>query len=139
QISGGGATPAPVRTGRSLTFAPATIVDLQRTEGEPLNYVRGGRYWESGPWGTTTQQSFVHRSDDNGKTFHVVSPVALRPDAPPGGGDTHVVEAAQGPVSSTDLEALVNLGTSVSNDGGKSWRKNPAAVQNVAVDRQWLV
>ena len=36
-----------------------------------------------------------------------------------------------------DLEALVNLGTSVSNDDGNSWRKNPVAVQNAAVDRQW--
>ena len=31
----------------------------------------------------------------------------------------------------------INLGTSVSSDDGNTWRKNPLAVQNVAVDRQW--
>src|SRR5205085_3720320 len=32
---------------------------------------------------------------------------------------------------------LANLGTSVSHDNGMNWTKNPAAVQNSAVDRQW--
>ena len=39
--------------------------------------------------------------------------------------------------TSSTSRALVNLGTSVSNDDGNTWRKNPLAVQNVAVDRQW--
>jgi hypothetical protein len=69
--------------------------------------------------------------------FHVDSPVGLRPDAPPGGGDTDIAVDDQGNHYFVDLEALVNLGTAVSNDNGNNWRKNPAAVQNAAVDRQW--
>lgn len=121
-----------------LSFSPATVVDPQRTEGEPLSFWDGaGNYWESGPWGTTTQNSFIHRSTDGGLEFHVDSPAGLRPDPGPGGGDTDVVVDDQGNTYFVDLEALVNLGTSVSNDKGNTWRKNPAAVANVAVDRQW--
>ena len=94
-----------------------------------------GNYWESGPWGTTTQNSFVHRSTDGGLEFHVDSPNGLRPDPGPGGGDTDVVVDDQGYDYFVDLESLVNLGTSVSNDNGNNWRKNPAAVPNTAVDR----
>ena len=95
------------------------------------------RLWESGPWGTSTQNSFIHRSTDDGLEFHVDSPAGLRPDPGPGGGDTDIVTDDQGNEYFVDLEALVNLGTSVSNDNGNNWRKNPAAVQNTAVDRQW--
>ncbi len=122
-----------------LQFSPATVVDAQRTEGEPLNWIdRDGNYWESGPWGTTTQNSFIHRSTDGGLEFHVDSPNGLRPDAGPGGGDTDIVTDDQGYAYFVDLESLVNLGTSVSNDGGNNWRKNPVAVENTTVDRQWL-
>jgi len=34
-----------------------------------------------------------------------------------------------------DLEALTNLGTSVSHDNGMTWTKNPVAVQQSALDR----
>ena len=133
-----GGTPVPKYVLGKLTFSPATVIDPQRTEGEPLNFVEpNGAYWESGPFGTTTQNSFIHRSTDNGLEFHVDSPVGLRPDAPPGGGDTDIAVDDQGNHYFVDLEALVNLGTAVSNDDGNNWRKNPAAVQNAAVDRQW--
>ena len=52
-------------------------------------------------------------------------------------GDTDIAVDDQGNHYFVDLEALVNLGTSVSNDNGNNWRKNPVAVQNTAVDRQW--
>jgi len=138
-IAGGaGATPTPKRVAGRLTFAPATVVDAQRTEGEPLNFIdKDGNYWESGPFGTTTQNSWIHRSVD-GLDYHVDSPAELRPDLPPGGGDTDIVVDDQGYAYFTDLEGLVNLGNSVSNDSGKTWRKNPLTVENVAVDRQWL-
>lgn len=133
-----GSTPVVTRVQGRLSFSPATVVDPQRTEGEPLNFLDAhGRYWESGPWGTTTQNSFVHRSNDGGLEFHVDSPAGLRPDPGPGGGDTDIVFDDQGYGYFVDLEALVNLGTSVTNDGGNNWRKNPAAVANTAVDRQW--
>jgi hypothetical protein len=137
---GAGGTPTPTYVAGKLVFSPATVVDPQRTEGEPLNFLdpKSNDYWESGPFGTTTQMSWIHRSTDNGLEFHVDSPVGLRPDTPPGGGDTDITVDDQGNHYFVDLEGLVNLGTSVSNDNGNSWRKNPLAVQNVAVDRQWF-
>ncbi|HEY8408597.1 MAG TPA: hypothetical protein VIK66_11515 [Gaiellaceae bacterium] len=133
-----GITPSPTYTRWNAVFGASTAIDAQRTEGEPLDFFDAqGNWWESGPWGTTTQNSFVHKSTDGGKSFHVVSPIQMRPDAGPGGGDTDIVVDDQGFAYFVDLEALVNLGTSVSNDGGNTWRKNPAAVQNAAVDRQW--
>jgi hypothetical protein len=130
--------PTITRTTGKLQFSPATVVDAQRTEGEPLNWFdKNGNYWESGPWGTTTQNSFVHRSTDGGLEFHIDSPNGLRPDPGPGGGDTDIVTDDQGYAYFVDLESLTNLGTSVSNDGGNNWRKNPVAVQNTALDRQW--
>jgi hypothetical protein len=136
---GNGGTPTPTYVAGKLTFSPATVIDPQRTEGEPLNFLdpKSNTYWESGPWGITTQQSFIHRSTDNGLEFHVDSPVGLRPDAGPGGGDTDITVDDQGNHYFVDLESLINLGTSVSSDDGNTWRKNPLAVQNVAVDRQW--
>ena len=136
---GSGGTPIPKYVAGRLVFSPATVIDPQRTEGEPLNFLdpNSNTYWESGPWGTTTQTSFIHRSTDNGLEFHVDSPAGLRPDVPPGGGDTDIVVDDQGNHYFVDLEALVNLGTAVSNDNGNNWRKNPVAVQNAAVDRQW--
>ncbi|HEX3687700.1 MAG TPA: hypothetical protein VHU60_08945 [Gaiellaceae bacterium] len=136
---GAGGTPTPTYVAGKLVFSPATVIDPQRTEGEPLNFLdpKSNTYWESGPWGITTQQSFIHRSTDNGLEFHIDSPVGLRPDALPGGGDTDITVDDQGNHYFVDLEALVNLGTSVSNDDGNTWRKNALAVQNAAVDRQW--
>ncbi|HEY8655356.1 MAG TPA: hypothetical protein VIN34_01300 [Candidatus Limnocylindria bacterium] len=135
----GGPTPNPTRGTGGLVFGPATVIDAQRTEGEPVNHIdKDGNYWESGPYGTTTQQSFVHRSTDGGDQFNIVSPIGLRPDLPPGGGDTDVVTDDQGNAYFVDLEGLVNLGCAVSNDGGNSWRKNAACVQTTIDDRQWF-
>jgi hypothetical protein len=132
--------PAPVRTTGGLTFAPATVVDMQRTEGEPINHVdKDGNYWESGPWGFSTNQSFVHRSTDGGNQFNIVSPNGLRPNSPPGGGDSDIITDDQGNAYFTDLEgAFDELDCSVTNDGGNTWRKNPGCVQAVGVDRQWF-
>lgn len=131
--------PNPRRPTGGLGFGPATVIDAQRTEGEPLNFIdEEGNYWESGPWGTSTQNSFVHRSTDGGAQFNIVSPIGLRPDAPPGGGDTDVVVDDQGFAYFVDLEGLVNLGVAVSNDDGNTWRKNAFAVQETIDDRQWF-
>jgi hypothetical protein len=136
----GGPTPNPPRSTGGLAFSPpATVIDGQRTEGEPLNHIdKDGNYWESGPWGTTTSQSFIHRSTDGGAQFNIVSPAGLRPDTPPGGGDTDVVTDDQGNAYFVDLEALVNLGCSVSHDDGNTWRKNAVCVQSAGDDRQWF-
>jgi uncharacterized repeat protein (TIGR01451 family) len=141
----GGRPPNPIRSDGGLAFGPSTVADLQRTEGEPLNLIHPGTaspgdsaHWESGPFGTTTQQSWIHRSVDDGDQFNVVSPVGIRPNPPPGGGDTDVVVDDQGAAYWTDLEALVNLDCSVSNDSGNSWRKASACVPTPGVDRQWF-
>ena len=124
-------TPAPTYTNWNAGFSSATVADPQRTEGEPLVFRdRSGGLWESGPWGFSTNQSFIHRSTTDGTEFRLVSPIGARPDAPPGGGDTDIATDDQGFVYFTDLEGALNeLGTSVSNDGGQNWRKNATAVQ----------
>src|SRR4051812_29473616 len=46
-------TPTATYTAGSLRFSPETVVDPQRTEGEPVNFfAKDGTYWESGPFGT---------------------------------------------------------------------------------------
>lgn len=136
----GGPTPNPPRGTGGLAFSPpATVVDAQRTEGEPLNFIDDdGNYWESGPYGTSTAQSFIHRSVDGGDQFNIVSPVGLRSDPPPGGGDTDLVVDDQGKAYFVDLEALLNLGCATSSDDGNTWVKNPACVASTVVDRQWF-
>ncbi len=135
----GGPAPNPVRSDGGLRFSPATVVDAQRTEGEPLNYIDpAGNYWESGPYGASTAQSFIHRSVDAGLQFNIVSPIGLRPDLPPGGGDTDLVVDDQGFAYFVDLEALINLGVAVSNDNGNTWTKNILGVAHTIDDRQWF-
>ena len=123
-----------------ITFGPSTVIDAQRTEGEPLNFIdRNGDYWESGPWGTHNQQSFIHRSVDGGEQFNIVSPVKVRPDpGGPGGGDTDIVVDDQGTAYFTDLEALLALDVAVSNDHGNTWRRNSVGQVLPGIDRQWF-
>jgi hypothetical protein len=130
----------PTYTTGAIDFASATVLDFQRTEGEPLLHLdKDSKYWESGPWGFSTTSSFMHRSVDGGDQFNVVSPTALRPNPPPGGGDTTHAIDDQGVVYFGDLEgALTELDCSVSNDNGNTWRKNPACVPFTGTDRQWL-
>src|SRR5207247_49300 len=131
-------TPNPTRPTGGIAVGPGIVADPLRTEGEPMIHVdKDGNLWESGPWGTSTSQSFVHRSTDRGDSFHIVSPIEARPDPPPGGGDTDIVTDDQGFAYFVDLEGLVNLGVAVSNDGGNTWKKNPLAV-DPAQDRQWF-
>src|SRR6266550_7090132 len=140
-VSQAGGAPNPPRSTGGLVFSPsATVIDGQRTEGEPINWLdpNDGSYWESGPWGITTQQSFIHRSTDGGNQFNIDSPIGTRPDAGPGGGDTDVITDDQGYAYFTDLESLIELDCAVSNDHGQSWTRNSACVQNVGDDRQWF-
>src|SRR2546426_1743598 len=127
---GAGVTPTATATVgppiSTLVFGPSTISDFQPVEGEPMNWIdKDGHYWITGPFGTSAQQSWIQRSVDNGDQFNLVSTTGTRPDAPPGGGDTDLTTDDQGNVYFIDLEALTNLGCSVSNDNGSTWRKNP--------------
>jgi len=89
-VTSGGPVPNPTFPTGGIAFGPATIVDPQRTEGEPLVHIdRFGNIWESGPWGFSTGQGFVAKSTDHGDSFHIVSPAGVRPNASPvGGGDS---------------------------------------------------
>src|SRR2546428_627865 len=136
----GGPTPNPVFPSGGISFGAHTIVDPQRTEGEPLVHIdKFGNIWETGPWGFSTAQGFVARSSDNGDSFHIVSPAGLRPNpAPAGGGDTDIITDDQGTAYFADLEGLAHIGVAVSNDQGNSWRENFVAAMAPVDDRQWL-
>jgi len=96
-----------------ISFGAHTIVDPQRTEGEPLVHIdQAGNIWETGPWGFSTAQGFVARSTDNGDSFHIVSPAGLRPNAAPsGGGDTDIITDDKGNAYFADLEGLQTSGS----------------------------
>src|SRR5213594_2899075 len=135
----GGPAPNPSFPTGGISFGAHTIIDPQRTEGEPLVHIdQAGNIWETGPWGFSTAQGFVARSTDNGDSFHIVSPNGLRPNpAASGGGDTDIITDDQGFTYFADLEALADVGVAVSNDGGNNWRENSLSVLPGA-DRQWL-
>ncbi len=140
QLILGSAVTNPSHSTGGISFAPAAVVDPQRTFGEPIIHRdRAGNLWTSGPWGASTLQSFVQKSTDNGDSYHLVSLSDTRPDIPPGGGDTDITTDDQGFVYFADLEgAFENVGVGVSNDGGNLWRKNAVSVGSTLVDRQWL-
>jgi hypothetical protein len=133
-------TPNPTRGTGGLTFGPATVVDAQRTMGEPVNHIdKYGNYWDTGPWGFSTAQMFVHRSTDRGDQFNIVSPAGLRPNAATsGGGDSDITTDDQGFAYFADLEGLVQIGCGVSNDNGNNWRENENCATVPGDDRQWL-
>jgi hypothetical protein len=122
-----------------IGFGSATVVDPQRTEGEPLVHIdQSGNVWNTGPWGLSTGQSFLSKSTDGGQKFHVVSSLELRPNPSiAGGGDSDVITDDQGNAYFSDLEAASVL-VGVSNDGGNTWRTNNLAAQIPGDDRQWL-
>src|SRR3954447_21092200 len=77
----------PVWSDGGIAFDAHTVVDPQRQVGEPdVVVARNGEIYASGPWGTSTQQSFAWKSVDNGASYNVIG--KLRPDIGPGGGDT---------------------------------------------------
>src|SRR6202171_1699132 len=86
-VSASGVAPAVPAFGRQV------IVDHQRVTGEPSLSIRSkDRIYVSAPFGFLTTASFVWRSTDHGKTFHLV-PGNLPPYGKPnvtcvGGGDS---------------------------------------------------
>ncbi len=139
-ITSGGPVPNPTFPTGGIAFGPATVVDPQRTEGEPLVHIdKAGNIWESGPWGFSTAQGFVARSTDRGDSFHIVSPNGLRPNpAATGGGDSDIITDNQGNAYFADLEGLLAVGVAVSNDQGNTWRENFLSSTLPLDDRQWL-
>ena len=114
----------------NLTFAPATVVDAQRTEGEPLNFIdRTGTTGTPGRTASARGQSWVHRSTDGGDQFNIVSFVG--PSAEPAAGrrrhrrrrrrpGRRVLRRPRGPR---------NLGCAVCEDNGNNWTTNQLRVR----------
>jgi len=111
-FTSGGPVSNPTFPNGGINFAPATIVDPQRTEGEPLVHIdQAGNIWEAGPWGFSTAQGLVAKSTDSGASFHIVSPNGLRPNlAPAGGGDSDIITDNHGNTYFADLElSLIHI------------------------------
>jgi len=138
----------------AIAFSVPVQADPQRFVTEPSLLVDPqGQVWTSGPWGFSTGQSFLWRSQNKGDTYDLekldVSPVGLRPCSTPvgpGGGDTDQLAFTavngQHVVMFADLEAVASVLICTSFDGGNSW-----ALQNVIAttqqaeglaDRMWL-
>ena len=75
-----------------LRFSRETIVDYQRVAGEPSIAIdHHGRIYVAAPFGFSTTASFVWRSTDGGRTFHLVpgnAPPSGKPATCSGGGDS---------------------------------------------------
>jgi hypothetical protein len=126
----------PPRASGGLVFNTSTVVDLQRQVGEPdIVFSQNGDIYASGPWGTSTNQSYAWKSVDD-FTYHTIG--RIRPDVGPGGGDTTTETDDQNFVYFTDLEGLLNLAAARSTDGGNTWTRNSIASYETAVDRQWM-
>lgn len=155
-----GPRPAAAATsaaGGPIAFGPTTVVDHQRTAGEPGIKICGpSGTWSFGncgsnspyataPWGFSTTTSFVWRSEDQAHTFKLVpsNSTTGKPDVCPGGGDTDIAVSPGATQSSdylnfVDLQALTNFSSGVSSNGGQTFLCNPVTAAATAVDRQWF-
>lgn len=126
-------------------FATPVMVDPFRPGFEPDVAIdaRRGRQahtYVSMPFGFTSTQSFVYRSDDGRASFHLVEGnIAGKAATCAGGGDTDLrVDPVNGSLYLIDLQGLTNFSGSASRDGGRTWQTTCTAVNGSGVDRQWL-
>jgi hypothetical protein len=124
-------------------FGREVIVDHQRITGEPsISIDSKDRIYVSGPYGFSTTASFVWRSTDHGRSFHLV-PGNLPPYGKPnvtcvGGGDSALTVDSKGRLYFADLQGLTNVSNSVSPDHGATWLSTCNAANAAVVDRPWL-
>jgi hypothetical protein len=145
---------ATAEAATTITFSVPVQVDPQRFVTEPSVAVSPwGAVFTSGPWGFSTGQSFLWRSQDGSSSYDLeqigISPVGLRPcstPAGPGGGDTDQIAftgvSGQHIVVFADLEALAGVLICVSFDGGSTFfiQDQLATSQQAegGADRMWL-
>jgi hypothetical protein len=134
----------------SLGFGHEVVVDYQRVDGEPslsisptLNKAHQHDIYVSAPYGFSTSASFLWKSEDGGKSFHLVgdeNPAALGKPATTcaGGGDSSIVNDSAGNLYFADLQGLTNVSDSVSTDGGNSFTTTCNTANAAGVDRPWL-
>jgi hypothetical protein len=129
----------------AATFGSPTVVDNYRPGFEPDVAVDtsphgGGVTYTSTPFGFSTTQSIVYRSDDNRRSFHLVEGnIFGKPATCVGGGDSELkIDPLNGELYLVDLQGLTNISASTSDDHGATWDTNCTAVNGTGVDRQWL-
>lgn len=145
---GYGVLAAPGRSGGKAphaTFSNPVVVDFFRPGYEPdLAIAKAGPYkgstFVSVPNGFSTTTSYLWRSDDNRRSFHMTEGNALGKQATcVGGGDTELqLDPVNGDVYFNDLQGLTNFTNSHSSDGGHTWQTSCTSVNGVGVDRQWI-
>src|SRR5947209_1162864 len=114
-------------------FEPDVAIDRSPTAGR-------GQIYTSTPFGFSTTQSFIYRSNDGGASFHLIEGNFLgKPETCVGGGDTELQpDPVNGALYFSDLQGLTNFSNSMSTDAGRSWQTTCSAVNGVGVDRQWI-
>jgi hypothetical protein len=138
--------PALARASSPPGFATPTMADAFRPGFEPdlaidTSPTAGrGQIYTSFPFGFSTTQSFIYRSNDAGQSFHLVEGNALgKPATCIGGGDTELqLDRVSGALYFSDLQGLTNFSNSTSSDAGRSWQTTCTAVNGTGVDRQWI-
>jgi hypothetical protein len=140
------ATAAPAQPAApTASFGTPVVTDFFRPGYEPDLAVDGagvyrGSTFVSMPNGFSTTVSYIWRSDDNRRSFHLVEGNAAgKPSSCIGGGDSELkTDPANGSVYFADLQGLTNFSDSRSDDGGHTWETSCTSVPGVGVDRQWL-
>src|SRR5919198_4536694 len=113
--SAGGASPPPFRPTGGLAFGPAAPVDPAGTSVKP-NLALGddGTLWLSSS--TIGQTVFVHRSTDDGRSFHAAAPTGVGPQ-----GDTSIAVGDGGTIYAAAEDSGSGIGVALSTDGGATW------------------
>src|SRR4051794_13419895 len=114
-------------------FEPDVAIDRSPTAGR-------GQIYSSTPFGFSTTQSFIFRSNDGGASFHLTEGNFLgKPATCIGGGDSELQpDPVNGAVYFSDLQGLTNFSNSMSTDGGRTWQTSCSSVNGAGVDRQWI-
>ena len=146
-LVGGYTATAATRSAAAPTakFATPVVVDFFHPGYEPdLAVSPAGAYkgstYVSVPNGFSTTMSYIWRSDDNRRSFHMVEGNALgKSSTCVGGGDSELqVDPINGDVYFNDLQGLTNFTNSRSSDGGHTFQTSCTSVNGAGVDRQWL-
>src|SRR4051794_36317066 len=125
----------------AVDFATPTVVSNFHPGFEPDVAIDGtGQLYTSTPFGFSTTQSFIFRSNDGGQSFHMAEGNFLgKPATCIGGGDTELQpDPVNNNVYFSDLQGLTNFSNSMSTDSGRTWQTSCSSVNGAGVDRQWI-
>jgi hypothetical protein len=141
--SSGAGTPAASRSSGPgpLRFSHMVVVDEQRPGNEPdVKVSPRGKYFTSIPFGFSTTSSFLWRSSDHGRSYHLTAGNigSGKPDTCAGGGDTDLYIDPGNALYFSDLQGLTNISNSVSTNDGKTFRTTCSGAPNSPVDRMWF-